>query len=694
MLLPKDHAVQGCPPRIVRLDPPYQYVCIHVLNGMLSDWLTLYRAASSQTGASEAIVMKDATLPPSQTDVDNSTSGGPSNAQRSSGNRAPQQLGSLIPGSFDYYIRLAETRLAGAKSPRQSVAASAGRRPALTGSQQLQEVISRRDRHSSNSSVLELLEMDTWTAALQTYHEEIGMQYPFLDMESLARRIQSARENKCRHDSRIEDIACLIVGLVASLEDPAAVDVAGALVHEIFNAAIIRVHTSADGSDKDDISLLILASMSFFLSDREVQAWRCIGTVMRLLHETCCYDSNHQIVPDTLYWTAYTLDRRWSFGTGLPFAVSDADIRSTGPPLLRDDQSLSSAYLKQMVAYCGISSEIRRSVLDQPQSPNNHDVARDFAHFRVIQWQNNLPKKLRFRGVHDKFDPALEKRGEYKLRLMLHLRANQMRIIILRRSAPISTSSEPLPMESPSSTQTMLDVAQETIRILVYLGKDTDIYHAQHRTFNHFLETALSSLLLVVCGASLATSSNNPPCLGDVMAAIDLIRLLSQKSHITRKLHEKLHVIQQAVGSLKTPRPEVQLAERSSIDPEPVAHSRCSTRPESNDQLSSTSKLRLINENATQSEEAEAVAPSTLPSVLFSRSDSISQQSVTMSPTNLPPDDFTSPRYPSSIFDGSLPGTVMGGGAMPLGGNMLADLDESLLQELNDVLTDYENFAF
>jgi hypothetical protein len=27
-----------------------------------------------------------------------------------------------------------------------------------------------------------------------------------------------------------------------------------------------------------------------------------------------------------IFWTVYALDRRWSFGTGMPFALQDADI--------------------------------------------------------------------------------------------------------------------------------------------------------------------------------------------------------------------------------------------------------------------------------------------------------------------------------------------------------------------------------
>lgn len=27
-----------------------------------------------------------------------------------------------------------------------------------------------------------------------------------------------------------------------------------------------------------------------------------------------------------LFWSIYVLDRRWSFGTGMPFAIQDSDI--------------------------------------------------------------------------------------------------------------------------------------------------------------------------------------------------------------------------------------------------------------------------------------------------------------------------------------------------------------------------------
>lgn len=197
-----------------------------------------------------------------------------------------------------------------------------------------------------------------------------------------------------------------------------------------------------------------------------------------------------------------------------------------------------------MIAYCKIASEVRRSILDNSLSLHaTSESRRDFLNFRVVQWQRNLPQRLQFRGIEDKFDLAKEKRGEYRLRLTLYLRANQMRMVIYRNSAVQSGSSS----FNHSSVNDMAEIAQDTIRILVGLARTTDIYHAQHRTFNHFLETAISSLLLIICCAG---SMQTVSCLQDVVAAMELVKQLSSQSPITRRLSDKLKGIHEYLNSI------------------------------------------------------------------------------------------------------------------------------------------------
>lgn len=43
-----------------------------------------------------------------------------------------------------------------------------------------------------------------------------------------------------------------------------------------------------------------------------------------------------------LFWSIYILDRRWSFGTGMPFAIQDADIDPALPEPVRASHELST----------------------------------------------------------------------------------------------------------------------------------------------------------------------------------------------------------------------------------------------------------------------------------------------------------------------------------------------------------------
>lgn len=81
--------------------------------------------------------------------------------------------------------------------------------------------------------------------------------------------------------------------------------------------------------------------MYHFLSDDEGLAWRIIGIAARLcielgLHRSETYatlfpDEDERLVAIKVFWSVYVLDRRWSFGTGMSFALSDTDIDSSLP---------------------------------------------------------------------------------------------------------------------------------------------------------------------------------------------------------------------------------------------------------------------------------------------------------------------------------------------------------------------------
>lgn len=90
-------------------------------------------------------------------------------------------------------------------------------------------------------------------------------------------------------------------------------------------------------------------SIYYFHCDEDLLAWRTIGLAARealvmglhrksTLLETFS-DEKMRALAVRVFWSIYVLDRRWSFGTSLPFALVDRDI----DPELPEPVSLTSA---------------------------------------------------------------------------------------------------------------------------------------------------------------------------------------------------------------------------------------------------------------------------------------------------------------------------------------------------------------
>ncbi|OAA73297.1 fungal specific transcription factor domain-containing protein [Cordyceps fumosorosea ARSEF 2679] len=461
-------------------------------------------------------------------------------------------------GASDYYLRLAEKRLGDlSPGPGRSLFGSGRQQQLMIGSHIMQQLIDHR-KTGAPPGTFAPLDKELWIRIIDIYEEEVALQYPFLDLENLRHRIRAAappsESNSVPQDQvAVEDIMSLVLSVASSIVDPGTLTVANSFVESLFSGALLRTQLGA--VNKTDLSIIILASIFFFLNDKEMLAWRAIGNVLRSLHEIIAQNTEDAPNPTTLdqlkdvgekfYWSVYTLDRRWGFGTGLPFSVHDSDIHRQ--PHFKDD-SLSSTYLRQMIEYSIISAEVRRSILQPSTSPTATVTAlaatRNLLDFQVTQFQKNIPKRLQFLGLQDKFDPTREKRGEYRLRLVLYLRCNQMRIVIHRKSAMSLVGGG----FDTSTTNVLAETSQDTIRVLIALARETDIYHAQQRTFNHFLETALASLLLLLCYAEAEYRVGYLP---DVLAAMELVQHLSVHSPVTRALKQKLHRVQHMIKAFR-----------------------------------------------------------------------------------------------------------------------------------------------
>lgn len=295
-----------------------------------------------------------------------------------------------------------------------------------------------------------------------------------------------------------------------------------------------------------------------FHRDNEGTSWRIIGLTARLcielgLHRRETYEAlpDDDIRSETLllFWSIYVLDRRWSFGTGMPFALQDADI---DPLLPRPEER--SPYLSAMIQYSAIGSKVWRNVASTPgsigQAINTDEM--NYLDYQVIQWHRAIPPHLRFEHpaqagrLSTPIGPA-PSRAAGRLRVLLYLRANSMRIHIYR---PVLHSATSI-IQHREQAQTVVDVAKDTIRVLTHINHTSDLYRTQQMLFNAFLTSALAVLFLSVSHTPALFADNVRE---EFYMALDLVRGFSKGSWIGKRLWKTIRVLKEVGPKLGLPR--------------------------------------------------------------------------------------------------------------------------------------------
>jgi hypothetical protein len=183
---------------------------------------------------------------------------------------------------------------------------------------------------------------DEMVRLCRLHEEEVGIMYPVLDIQavishakSLASFIESLRNQRPLEALNDEKTLQLKMVMCCALvaEEHGHSDKAVRLFESM--EAIVNRKLMSDASSVTNLPVLALLAGYRFLSNDEVLAWRVIGQVARLCLELGIHRSmglmkikNEQERKNALnsFWTAYILDRRWAFGTGLPYAVQDDEI--------------------------------------------------------------------------------------------------------------------------------------------------------------------------------------------------------------------------------------------------------------------------------------------------------------------------------------------------------------------------------
>ncbi|GKZ62757.1 hypothetical protein AnigIFM50267_010167 [Aspergillus niger] len=406
----------------------------------------------------------------------------------------------------------------------------------------------------------------------RVYEEEIGIMYPLVDIDQIAQQVNllyTFMESAIRTgfaqrglpgaDGLTDDNTVLLKMILAI-----TLVVEGGGQSELGQRLYLSVKPIAESKlwDTLDIRTIqlygMIATFHFHMDD-DAMAYRIIGLAARMCLEMGLHrrDALNKMFPDEdqwpavvkTFWTIYSLDRRWSLGTGLPFNIQDEDI---DPNLPEPDASLP--YLKSMISYNRISSKIWYSGLG---SEGTTDIRRDeigYLDYQILQWYKQVPDALKFYPIESPKSGHVDSanRGLRRLRVLLYLRMNQLRILIYR---PVLHSAASI-AEDKGHAQTVVDVAKDTIRVLTRLNQTSDIYRSQQITFNYFLVAALAVLFLAVCHAP---ADFNRQVRDEFYMALNLISGFSTKSYVSkrlwkaikglRKIGERLGVLVRPFGS-------------------------------------------------------------------------------------------------------------------------------------------------
>ncbi|KAK6224409.1 fungal specific transcription factor domain-containing protein [Colletotrichum tabaci] len=401
------------------------------------------------------------------------------------------------------------------------------------------------------------------------YEEEIGIQYPFLDIQRLIAQVRGLY-HAMSSGSRLGFAFAAIPG--PTIIDPqdlglvkmvlsAALTVEAGGSSQLGKSLFLDVRKSSNdklweaANTKSTMLFILLAVYSFMTGD-DLQAWRLVGIVARWclemgLHQSATVnktfkDAASRRMAMRLFWCVYTLDRRWGFGAGLPFVMHNFDVDQQLP---EPDQDVP--YLRAMVEYSRIGDKVWATSYNSVRATGAiRDDEVSYLLYRIDQWCEDLPSDLRLHPSQGIVSPKPVPRSLQRLQLLLHLRANQMKILLLQ---PFLHSTSSL-KANKSKVQLLINLAKDTIQKLDSLNKSTDIYQNQQMCFNHFLVSALGVIFLVV---ALAPAEHGPSVRDEFHVALDLIRGLSARSYVSSRLWRRigdLRLVWRGLG-LNAPRP-------------------------------------------------------------------------------------------------------------------------------------------
>ncbi|OAA74151.1 Casein kinase II, regulatory subunit [Cordyceps fumosorosea ARSEF 2679] len=423
------------------------------------------------------------------------------------------------------------------------------------------------------------------------FEEEVESVYPYIDILELAARseqiLRILRQPELLEDEALAgsstgrpltvtdiDLAKVAIAVGVATEARGKNDLCVAIAASIeqHTARISQTEVSLRG-----IQLLISLSIYYFHSDDELLAWRTIGVAARealemgLHRKRSLYDNFSDPASRQralrVFCCCYILDRRWSFGTSLSFALVDSDI---DPSLM--ELELDSPYLKCMVGYARLCSKLWEAI--PPFGSPNQSIPHELAYAldaSAQEWLDSIPPHLQMRhyprgaaangnggnnGAGGSGNNAAggpytstmrtqqqQPRVLHRLRALLYLRGNLTRISIYQHHliSPAAVAAD------PDRARVAVDLARDTVQVLVHLHATSDIYSRQQNAFNYFLASAFAVISLALCHAPHLFAA---PCTQSFMDAAGLVKGFSRHSMASKRLWKSIRGLSPRLKSL------------------------------------------------------------------------------------------------------------------------------------------------
>ncbi|KAJ5524018.1 hypothetical protein N7494_010668 [Penicillium frequentans] len=381
----------------------------------------------------------------------------------------------------------------------------------------------------------------------RVYEEEMGMMYPVLELSELLDQVHRLYGLMSRSTSPTnftgtldrEDVSILRLVFACALTAEAS-GRSGQATALFDSVREVQDNCVWGPPEIKSIIFLTLVSIFYFQGDEETLAWRTIGIVERMCLEKGLHRRETLNQPAIeaegrervlrLFWSIYILDMRWSFGTGMPFALEDSDI----DPWLPEPEE-KTPYLRVMIRYSRIAAKVWKFISAFNNTNEIKKEEMNYLDWQVLSWAQNIPDALRLdHPSTPESGPALEgPRSLRRLRALLYLRANQLRMLIYR---PVLHTAGHI-VRYPSESETVVKIAKDTIRFITRLNETSDIYQLQQVTFNWFLVSALAVLFLAVSQAPTQFSGS---CKEEFYFALELVKGFSTQSYISRRLWKSI----------------------------------------------------------------------------------------------------------------------------------------------------------